>query len=186
MAKKDIVVPLSRFRRRGAAEVVPEIDEAPMPAIDRSGRSKIRCPLSSNGSGKTTYARWLNFHAFERGNEPPLLAALDPSNRGLVSWFGGVERSPNRDTKDTAYAVRRWLALMDQRRGFSADPDSQTDFPSHVREVQERLAKGIARAGLTGNAYAKVIGALSETLSVLPAFVEEVSGQSGQGTMGSR
>lgn len=57
-----------------------------------------------------------------------------------------------------------------------SNPDEgPEDFPAHVREVQERLAKSVARAGLTGDAYAKVIEALSETLSVLPAFVEEVS-----------
>ena len=133
MAKKPdpdaAVLPFSRFRRAGAAEVVPEIGEAPMPtitgqagaptykpAVDLSGRPKIWCLLSSNGGGKTTYARWLKFRAMEQGNEPPLLAALDPGNRSLVSWFGGVDQPPNRDTKNTARWLRDYLDFLASER----------------------------------------------------------------------
>jgi hypothetical protein len=66
-----VVVPMSRFGRF-AAEVVPEIGEAPpppvldpvartaqaKPAVDLFGRPKICCLLLSNGGAKTTYARW--------------------------------------------------------------------------------------------------------------------------------
>lgn len=58
---------------------------------------------------------------------------------------------------------------------LTTDPDGPDDFPSHVQEVRERLAKSVARAGLKCDAYGQVVEALSETLSVLPAFVEEVT-----------
>ncbi len=128
MAKKpetDVVVPMSRFRR-SASEVVPEIGEAPpppavdaltraapaKPAVDLSNRPKVWCLLSSNGGGKTTYARWLNFRAVERGSELPLLSALDPGNRSLASWFGNVEQPPNRDTRNTARWLRDYLDFV--------------------------------------------------------------------------
>ena len=79
MAKKpdDVVVPIARFRR--TAETVPEIVAAPpppaaevtdlasvtKPSVDLAGRPKIWFLLSSNGGGKTTYARWLIHHSAE-------------------------------------------------------------------------------------------------------------------------
>ena len=118
MAKKtdEKVIPMSRFRR--GAEVVPEIGSAPPPpqfdaarevaqhpAIDLTGKPKIWCLLSSNSGGKTTLARWLVHRRAEAGAEPMLLAALDPGNRSLATWYAGVEQPPNRDTRATA----RWL-----------------------------------------------------------------------------
>lgn len=137
MARKsdaEVVIPMSRFRR--SAEVVPEIGEAPAPqameqgvraasakpAVDLSGRPKIWCLLSSNGGGKTTYARWLIHQAIERDHEQPLLAALDPGNRSLVSWFGGVEQPPSRDTKNTARWLRDYLDfIMAEQRSAILD-----------------------------------------------------------------
>lgn len=128
MAKKtetDTVVPFSRFRRGGAAEQVPEIGEAPLPSaadvtgkatmkppVDLSGRPKIWCLLSSNGGGKTTYARWLNHNSIQAGAGAPSLAALDPGNRSLVSWFAEVDQPPNRDTKNTARWLRDYLDFL--------------------------------------------------------------------------
>jgi hypothetical protein len=120
MAKKpeETVIPMSRFRRGGAAEVVPEIGAAPpppqadavrelamKPPPDLTGKPKIWCLLSSNSGGKTTLARWLVHRRAETGGDPLILAALDPGNRSLATWFSGVEQPPNRDTRTTA----RWL-----------------------------------------------------------------------------
>jgi hypothetical protein len=120
MAKKpeETVIPMSRFRRGGAAEVVPEIGAAPpppqadavrelamKPPPDLTGKPKIWCLLSSNSGGKTTLARWLVHRRAEAGAEPMLLAALDPGNRSLATWYAGVEQPPGRDTRATA----RWL-----------------------------------------------------------------------------
>ena len=126
MAKKpdDVVVPIARFRR--TAETVPEIAAAPpppaaeatdlasatKPSVDLAGRPKIWFLLSSNGGGKTTYARWLVHHAAEVGNDPPLLAALDPGNRSLASWFSGVDQPTNRDTRNTARWLRDYLDFV--------------------------------------------------------------------------
>ena len=118
MAKKtdEKVIPMSRFRR--GAEVVPEISAAPpppqfdaarevatQPPPDLTDKPKIWCLLSSNSGGKTTLARWLVHRRAEAGAEPMLLAALDPGNRSLATWYAGVEQPPNRDTRATA----RWL-----------------------------------------------------------------------------
>ena len=109
MAKKpdDVVVPIARFRR--TAETVPEIAAAPppptaeatdlasatKPSVDLAGRPKIWFLLSSNGGGKTTYARWLIHRAAEVGNDPPLLAALD---RVTGRWPRGFPASTSRRT----------------------------------------------------------------------------------------
>ncbi len=126
MAKKpteEAVIPLSRFRRGG--EVVPEIGAAPpppasdavremglRPPADLTGRPKIWCLLSSNSGGKTTQARWLVHRRAETGDEPAMLAALDPGNRSLASWFGNVQQPPNRDTRATARWLRDYLDLL--------------------------------------------------------------------------
>jgi hypothetical protein len=44
------------------------------------------------------------------------------------------------------------------------------DFAARVRTVQARLSTSVARAGLTNDAYAHIINALSATLDVLVDF----------------
>jgi hypothetical protein len=119
MAKKptdENVVPMSRFRRHAVEETVPEIGAAPPPpaydpiqiapsgpAVDLAGKPKIWCLLSSNGGGKTTFARWLIHRVDEGGREQPLLAALDPGDRSLAGWFQNVEQPPR------SGGASRWL-----------------------------------------------------------------------------
>lgn len=111
------VVPIARFRR-GGSEIVPELGEAPpppalsraqgisiKPAVDLSGRPTIWCLLGPGQAGKTVEARFLHGQAEERGGSMPVMAALDPGDRTLATWFDGVEQPTGRDSR----GVARWL-----------------------------------------------------------------------------
>jgi Zeta toxin len=127
MARKpDVVVPMRR--RPSMLDGVPEV-EMPLapadvasvrpvsdgPAIDLSERPKVWFVCGPGGAGKTTYAKWLVARMMERGGEA-LLAALDPTNRSLASWFDGVEQPPTRDSAHTARWLREFLEhLMTER-----------------------------------------------------------------------
>jgi hypothetical protein len=135
MAKKpdeSVVVPIARFRRH-SDEAVPEIGAAPPPpsyesvqlaapgpAVDLSDKPKVWCLLSSNGGGKTTFARWLIHRVDEGGRERPLLAALDPGDRSLAGWFQDVEQPPR--SGSTARWLRDYLdALLAARTSAVLD-----------------------------------------------------------------
>jgi hypothetical protein len=116
MAKKAEVVPL--FRRGAVTDDEPEIEVGLPPvlapaepaaastaeAIDLSGRPKVRFLIGAGGGGKTTLARWIGWRLAQQGGKD-ILAALDPQNRTLASWFNGVEQPPTSDAVQTA----RWL-----------------------------------------------------------------------------
>lgn len=156
------VVPITRFRRGAAAEVIPEISAAPppeveqvgtvvasKPAVDLSGRQKVWCLLSSNGGGKTTYARWMKERADEQGHEAPLLAALDPADRSLASWFDYVDQPPTRDTR----GVARWLR----------------DYLDHIEASQANAILDFGGGG--EGAMSNVFAASPEVLTMKPAIV---------------
>lgn len=89
----------------GLPPVLQELAAASRRAgVDLSGRAKVWLLIGPGRSGKTLLARWLAHHAQTSGREM-LMAALDPQNRSLASFFAGVEQPPTNDAAATA----RWL-----------------------------------------------------------------------------
>jgi len=112
---KAEVVP---FRRRVGLEDEPEISlasasvaNAPAalsrlaPAVlDLTGQAKAWFLVGPNGSGKTALARWMGWN-LANNDRVVSMAALDPQNRSLATWFADVMQPDTNDGTQTA----RWL-----------------------------------------------------------------------------
>ncbi len=73
-------------------------------ALDLAGKPKVWFLIGPNGSGKTALARWMGWNIAGEGRNV-LMAALDPQNRSLATWFSGVMQPDTNDGTQTA----RWL-----------------------------------------------------------------------------
>jgi hypothetical protein len=73
-------------------------------ALDLAGKPKVWFLIGPNGSGKTALARWMGWNV-AGGGRNVLMAALDPQNRSLATWFSGVMQPDTNDGTQTA----RWL-----------------------------------------------------------------------------
>ena len=124
-AKAD-VVPL--FRRKPVGDGEQEVSITLPPAsetiaaaasatsgIDLSGKPKVLFVIGSGGTGKTAEVRWLGWRMAEAGRET-LLAALDPQNRSLATWFEGVEMPPTSDGAQTTRWLRELLGHLMQHK----------------------------------------------------------------------
>jgi hypothetical protein len=80
-------------------------------AVDLSGQAKLWFLIGPGGAGKTALARWLFWRMTEQGRDA-VLAALDPTNRSLASWFAGVEQPPTNDGAQTARWLREFLEYL--------------------------------------------------------------------------
>src|SRR4051795_4105643 len=151
-ARKPVnVVPL--FRRRPVGEDEPEAkvglaavngatplaDAAARSGLDLAGKPKIWFMIGGGNSGKTVEVRWLVGRMAEHGRQA-ILAALDPANRSLATWFDGVEQPPSSDGTQTA----RWL-----REFLSVQP---ADLPAGRDDHRRRRAGGRCRRVLVGAA----------------------------------
>lgn len=121
MAKKPEAVVVPLFRPGSDLENIREMPLAPLasasrpaqPAqpvatLDLSGQPPVWLISGPGGAGKTALARWLIWRAAERGNVTAL-AALDPTNRSLASWFGGVNQPAGNDSGQTSRFLRDFL-----------------------------------------------------------------------------
>ena len=78
-------------------------------AINLSETPKVVFAIGLGGGGKTTFMRWAVGEAMERGSKARL-AEIDPENRELKDYYGGVLEPP---TYDPA-GIAQWLkALLD-------------------------------------------------------------------------
>jgi hypothetical protein len=125
------VVPL--FRRRPVGEDEPETkvglaavngatslaDAGKTSDLDLSGRPKIWFMIGGGNSGKTVEVRWLVGRMAEHGRQA-ILAALDPANRSLATWFEGVEQPPSSDGTQTARWLREFLTFLMTERSHNA------------------------------------------------------------------
>ena len=129
MARQDapVVSPnvVSVFRRRPVAEGEPEIriglapasnaggpaEAAVKTALDLTARPKVWFMIGGGNSGKTVEVRYLVGRMQEQGRQA-ILAALDPANRSLATWFEGVEQPPSSDGAQTARWLRELLTFL--------------------------------------------------------------------------
>ncbi len=90
-------------------------------ALDLSGTPKVLFLIGPGGSGKTMLARWIADRMNERGNEA-IIAALDPQNRSLASWYDGVATPETSDSASTARWLRELLGhLLDAKQSALLD-----------------------------------------------------------------
>ncbi len=125
------VVPL--FRRRPIGEDEPEariglasvsgtpaFDEAAVRSgLDLRGKPRVWFMIGAGNSGKTVEVRWMVGRMAEQGREA-ILAALDPANRSLATWFDGVEQPPNSDGAQTARWLREFLSFIMNEKSHNA------------------------------------------------------------------
>lgn len=100
--------------RIGLASVsgLPSSDTAPVTSsLDLTGKPRIWFMIGAGNSGKTVEVRWMVGRMAEQGREA-ILAALDPANRSLATWFEGVEQPPNSDGAQTARWLREFLTFI--------------------------------------------------------------------------
>lgn len=116
---------VSAFRRRPVAEGEPEIRMGLAPAsslggpvevaakssLDLTGKPKVWFMIGGGNSGKTVEVRYLIGRMQEQGRQA-ILAALDPANRSLATWFEGVEQPPSSDGVQTARWLREFLTFL--------------------------------------------------------------------------
>lgn len=134
MTDGDKVIPL--LRRRNPLEGVPEPQAPTRPSVrviqgglgkkiaDLSGKPKLWLLIGPGNSGKTTYARWLIDRQHGQ-DKRPALAAVDPGQRALVSWYGETVTQPPAGSS-TAEWLRNYL---DDIIGLAPDiPNCLVDF----------------------------------------------------------
>lgn len=171
------------FRRRVGLEDEPEISlasasvanapavlEALAPtALDLTGQAKAWFLVGPNGSGKTALARWMGWN-LATNDRVVSMAALDPQNRSLATWFANVMQPETNDGVQTA----RWLSdyldyLMEQKTSAILDfGGGDTALAKMVHEVPD-LAATMTAAGVAPVAC-YMIGPRVEDLASLDAL----------------
>ena len=91
-------------RAMGVGSVPAAAKPRTVSAVDLSGKAKVLFLIGPGGTGKTKLARWIGWQMAESGRSV-LLAALDPQNRSLATWFDGVESPSSTDGAQSS----RWL-----------------------------------------------------------------------------
>ena len=116
---------VSVFRRRPVADGETEIriglaptstmdgpvEAAVRSSLDLTGKARVWFMIGGGNSGKTVELRWLAGRMQEQGRQA-ILAALDPANRSLATWFEGVEQPPTSDGAQTARWLREFLTFL--------------------------------------------------------------------------
>jgi len=172
------------FRRRVGLEDEPEIalasasvaatpaatEKLPPSSIDLTGQAKAWFLVGPNGSGKTALARWMGWKLSGNTDRVALMAALDPQNRSLATWFQNVAQPDTNDSVQTA----RWLSdyveyLMEQRASAILDfGGGDTALAKMVHEVPD-LCTTMTAAGVVPVAC-YMVGPRVEDLASLDAL----------------
>jgi len=111
-------IPLASAPGSIAAAVRDRLGPATLNLI---GKPKVWFLIGPNGSGKTALARWIGWNVAGEGRSV-LMAALDPQNRSLATWFSGVMQPDTNDGTQTARWLRDFLQhVMDRMESAILD-----------------------------------------------------------------
>jgi hypothetical protein len=106
----------TEYRQRAAPLSAKSRAAEPVTAvIDLAGKPKVWLLIGRGGSGKTVLARWMGWRMTELGRAA-MIAALDPTNRSLATWFAGVEQPELSDPSYTARWLRSALSHLMQTK----------------------------------------------------------------------
>jgi hypothetical protein len=98
------------FRTRAAPISNRRTDEgAGADAMDLTDKAKLWLMIGRGGLGKSWLARWLSWRMAEAGRSA-VIAALDPGNRSLATWFSDVQQP---ETSDPTTTLRFLTAGID-------------------------------------------------------------------------
>jgi hypothetical protein len=155
------VVPL--FRRGLTLDGVPEV---PMAVVDQPGMrpmdniatkvtnvdlsdwAKVWFLIGRGNSGKTAFARWLVHNMTEDGGSARL-AAIDPGNRSLSTWFDNVLMPPATGDAHSASWLREFLEfLMTSRSSAIVDLGGGDQALAKVLEAAPTMPAALEAAGL--------------------------------------
>lgn len=152
------------------ATAAAEARTAPVAAaVDLSGRAKAWFAIGPGRSGKTTLLRYLAEVILDDGREA-VFAALDPQNRSLKGFLGGVQEPPTND----AAAVAKWLErllrhLMAHRQSALLDlGGGDTSLGRLLADVPD-LAEAMEEAGVSPVAV-YTLGPRVDDLASLASF----------------
>ncbi len=81
----------------------PRTDVVSVNALDLTSKPRAWFLIGAGGTGKTLVARYLGWRMAE-AQRTAIIAALDPQNRSLATWFSGVQQPETSDGSDTALA----------------------------------------------------------------------------------
>ena len=137
--------------------------------IDLTGKPKAWFLVGPNGSGKTALARWMGWNLASTDRRA-LMAALDPQNRSLATWFSGVMQPDTNDGVQTAKWLMDFLDyVMEQKASAILDfGGGDTALAKLVHEAPD-LTSLMTAAGVTPIAC-YMIGPRVEDLSSLDSM----------------
>jgi hypothetical protein len=84
-------------------------------SLDLTGQAKAWFLIGPNGSGKTALARWIGWNLASTDRQA-LMAALDPQNRSLATWFADVMQPETNDGVQTAKWLMDFLDYVMERK----------------------------------------------------------------------
>ena len=156
--KPDVVVPLfGRPRLEDEPEVslrmpptaaTRESTSNARQTIDLTGKPKVVFLIGPGGTGKTMLARWI-YWQMAQTDRTSLLAALDPQNRSLSTWFRDVHMPPTSDGASSARWLREILRYaMDQKDSAILDFGGGDTALSRLVETAPDFANAMSAAGV--------------------------------------
>jgi hypothetical protein len=115
---------------------------------DLSGKPKVLFVIGPGGTGKTAEVRWIGWRMAQAGRAA-ILAALDPQNRSLATWFDGVEQPPTSDGAQSARWLRDLLSyLMQQKASAVLDFGGGDTALSKLVDLAPSIAATMEDAGV--------------------------------------
>lgn len=144
----------------------PRTDVVSVNALDLTSKPRAWFLIGAGGTGKTLVARYLGWRMAE-AQRTAIIAALDPQNRSLATWFSGVQQPETSDGSDTARWLRQLLSyVMDEKASLLADFGGGDTALAKLLDLAPDFADRMAAAGVEPIA-AHCIGPRPDDLATL-------------------